>query len=52
MLIGVKSPKGVESDEALFACVREALRDAPFPRSHAGVVTVKKSFEDVWVYPK
>ena len=52
MLIGVKAPKGAINDDALFGCVREALRDAPFPRSHAGVITVKKSFEDVWVYPK
>jgi hypothetical protein len=52
MLIGVKAPKGAINDDALFACVRDALRDAPFPRSHAGVITVKKSFEDVWVYPK
>jgi hypothetical protein len=51
-LIGVKSPAGVKSDEALFSCVRDALRDAPFPRSHAGVITVKKWFEDVWIYPK
>jgi hypothetical protein len=51
-LIGVKAPKGTATDEALLACVREALRDAPFPRSHAGVITVKKTFEDVWVYPQ
>jgi len=51
-LIGVKSPNGVQADETLYACVREALRDAPFPRSNTGVITIKKTFEDVWEYPK
>jgi hypothetical protein len=52
ILIGVKAPKGIENDDAFNTCVREALRDAPFPRSHAGVITVKKSFENIWVYPQ
>jgi hypothetical protein len=48
-LIGLKLPKGVQ-DDALIACARDALRDAPFPTSHAGVVSVKKTFEDEVVY--
>jgi hypothetical protein len=52
VLIGVKAPKGALADQALFTCAKDALRDAPFPRSHAGVVTVRKTFEDVWVNPK
>jgi hypothetical protein len=52
MLIGVKSPKGAPTNDMLLACVKDALKDALFPRSHAGVITVKKTFEDVWVYPK
>jgi hypothetical protein len=51
-LLGVKSPKGTPIDETLLGCVKDALKDALFPRSHAGVVTVKKTFEDVWIYPK
>jgi hypothetical protein len=49
-LIGVKIPKGVPGDHALVACALAALRDAPFPRSHVGVVTVKRTFEEVPVY--
>jgi hypothetical protein len=45
-LIGVKTPKGQPSDPVLNACVRDALVGANFPRSHAGVITVKRSFED------
>jgi len=51
-LIGVKTPQGTATDEELLACAREALRGAPFPRSNAGVITLKKTFEDVWVYPQ
>jgi hypothetical protein len=45
-LIGVKSPKGQPKDDAFNDCVRESLARANFPRSHAGVITVKRSFED------
>lgn len=51
-LMGVKTPKGAKEDGALNACVREALARAAFPRSTAGVVTVKKTFSDELVYPK
>lgn len=51
-LIGVKTPKGAKEDDVLNACVREALSRAAFPRSNAGVVTVKKIFSDELVYPK
>jgi TonB family protein len=49
-LIGVKSSKGAP-DVALQECVLSALRDAPFPRSKAGVITVKKNFTDQVFYP-
>jgi hypothetical protein len=45
-LIGVKTPKGQPSDAVLNDCVRDALAGANFPRSHAGVITVRRSFED------
>jgi hypothetical protein len=50
-LIGVKTPRGVKEDATLNNCVRDALRGAPFPRSTAGVVTVKKNYSDTAVYP-
>jgi hypothetical protein len=49
-LIGVKTPKGSTLDLKLNDCVREALQGAPFPRSKAGVITVKKSFTDGVIY--
>jgi hypothetical protein len=45
-LLGVKMPKGVKNDKPLMDCFLAALRGAPFPRSHAGVVTVRRTFED------
>jgi hypothetical protein len=51
-LIGVKPPKGQKADRALDECVRDALQGAPFPRSTAGVVTVRKGFSDELVYPR
>lgn len=50
MLIGVKTPKGSTPDVKLNDCVRVALHGAPFPRSTAGVITVKKSFSDGVIY--
>lgn len=44
-LLGVTS-KGAE-DAALKSCVQDALKNAGFPRSHAGVITVTKSYEDI-----
>jgi outer membrane biosynthesis protein TonB len=45
-VLGATLPKGKKDDE-LSACVLAALKDAPFPRSHAGVITVTRSFEEV-----
>ncbi len=50
VLIGVKTPKGATLDVKLNDCVRTALQGAPFPRSKAGVITVKKSFSDGVIY--
>jgi outer membrane biosynthesis protein TonB len=45
-VIGVKVPKGEKKDEALLVCVRAALKGAPFPRSHNGIITIKKTYEE------
>jgi hypothetical protein len=45
-LLGVKMPKGVKNDKPLTDCFLAALHGAPFPRSHAGVLTVRRTFED------
>jgi hypothetical protein len=50
VLIGVKTPKGQTHDATMNDCVRDALTGANFPRSHAGVITLKRSFEDQAVY--
>jgi hypothetical protein len=42
----------MKEDRALNDCVRDALHNAPFPRSTAGVITVRKGFSDELVYPK
>lgn len=52
VLIGVKTPKGVKDDQAFNDCVRDALRPVLFPKSSAGVITVRKAFSDQLVYPK
>lgn len=44
-LLGVTS-KGKE-DAELKACVQKALEGARFPRSHAGVITVTKTYEEL-----
>jgi hypothetical protein len=44
-LLGVTS-KGKE-DPDLKGCVQKALDGAPFPRSHAGVITVTKTYEEL-----
>ena len=49
-LMGVKAPKGAPSDPELFRCAQEALTGANFPTSHAGIITVTKTFEDQAVY--
>ena len=43
-LIGVTG-KESESDPQAIDCVRAALRRAPFPKSHAGVIEIVKTFE-------
>ncbi|WP_394823769.1 hypothetical protein [Pendulispora albinea] len=45
-LIGVKAPKGSPEDKVLLDCIRGALSGAAFPRSKAGVITLKKTFSD------
>lgn len=42
-LLGVTS-KG--KDAELERCVHQALADAPFPRSHAGIINVVKTYEE------
>ncbi len=49
-MLGVKLPKGEKPDKAFVDCVLASLRGAPFPKSHAGVITVRKTFEDKAVY--
>ena len=44
-LLGVTS-KGKEDPE-LKSCVQAAVRGAPFPRSHAGVITITKTYEEL-----
>lgn len=44
-LLGVTS-KGNEDDE-LKQCVQRALESAKFPRSHAGVITVTKTYQEL-----
>lgn len=46
-LLGVTSKGNVDSE--LKSCVANALRGAPFPRSHSGVITVTKTYEDLLV---
>ncbi|MEO8878145.1 MAG: hypothetical protein ABI461_21310 [Polyangiaceae bacterium] len=45
-VLGIKTPKGEKKDEKLLVCVRAALKDAPFPKSHSGVITIKKTYEE------
>ena len=45
-ILGVTLPKG-KSDDVLSACIQDALKAAPFPRSHSGVITVTQSFEEL-----
>lgn len=45
-LLGATLPKG-KTDATLSACVQSALANAPFPRSHAGVISITKSYEEI-----
>lgn len=49
-MLGVQLPKKEKKDKELVNCVLAALRGAPFPKSHSGVITVRKTFEDRAVY--
>jgi hypothetical protein len=44
-LLGATLPHG-RKDDAFSACVMDALRPALFPRSHSGVISVTKSYEE------
>jgi hypothetical protein len=48
-LIGVTG-KSSETDDEANDCVRKALRTAPFPKSHAGVIEIVKTFEYQPIY--
>jgi len=52
-LLGVTSPDAKKGplDPALQRCLTTTLHGAPFPRSHAGVITVRQTFSDVAVSP-
>lgn len=45
-LLGATLPKG-KTDEILSSCVQAALANAPFPRSHAGVISITKTYEEI-----
>jgi hypothetical protein len=52
-LLGVVAPnaKAGPLDPALKSCLDSVLRGLPFPRSHAGVITVRQTFSDASVQP-
>jgi len=45
-LLGATLPKG-KTDAPLSDCVQAALATAAFPRSHSGVISITKSFEEL-----
>ena len=45
-LLGATLPKG-KSDPTLAECIQRALADAPFPRSHSGVISITKTYEEI-----
>ena len=45
-LLGVTLPKG-QTDAELSACIQNALKDALFPKSHAGVISVTRTYEEM-----
>jgi|SRR5579859_3577771 len=51
VLLGVVSPNAKKNpiDAPLKDCLDRALRGLPFPRSHAGVITVRQTFSDAVV---
>ena len=52
-LLGVASgdPKHVDVPGPVRSCILKALHEAAFPRSHAGIITVRQTFQDTAVYP-
>jgi hypothetical protein len=52
-LLGVASgdPKHGDVPGPVRSCILKALREAAFPRSHAGIITVRQTFQDTAVYP-
>jgi hypothetical protein len=49
-LLGVASPNPKHDlDPAVRACMMSALHGLPFPRSHAGIITVRQTFSDAVV---
>ena len=45
-LLGATLPKG-KTDPVLSECILAAMTNAPFPRSHSGVISITKSYEDI-----
>lgn len=45
-LLGATLPRG-KVDRPLSECVQRALANAPFPRSHSGVISITKSYEEI-----
>jgi len=45
-LLGATLPKG-KSDTPLSECIQAALANAAFPRSHSGVISITKSYEEL-----
>lgn len=45
-LLGATLPKG-KADPTLSDCVQRALAGAAFPRSHSGVISITKSYEEI-----
>jgi hypothetical protein len=45
-LLGATLPKG-KADSTLTECVQKALLAAPFPKSHAGVISMTKTYEEI-----
>lgn len=39
--------KGADQDSALSECVQRVLANAPFPRSHAGIILLTKTYEEI-----
>lgn len=50
MAVTTATPKKGDLEPALRDCLYAALRNLPFPRSHAGVITVRESLKDRAVY--